>query len=106
MSLYPPPNNPGFGYGYGPPPERINNHLVAAILTTLFCCLPFGIVAIVYAAKVDGLVAAGDWAGARHASDRAKQWSFWSAVSVIVIYGLAFIVALATGGFDESTATY
>jgi hypothetical protein len=30
--------------------ENIPNHLVWAILATLFCCLPLGIVSIVYAA--------------------------------------------------------
>ena len=34
--------------------EYIPNNMVWAILTTLFCCLPFGIVSIVYAAQVDG----------------------------------------------------
>ena len=47
-----------------PPGEYIPNHMVWAILTTLFCCLPFGIVSIVHAARVDSLSAAGDIAGA------------------------------------------
>ena len=34
--------------------EYVPNNLVWAILTTLFCCLPLGIVSIVHAAKVDG----------------------------------------------------
>ena len=36
----------------GPPPY-VPNHLVWAILVTIFCCLPFGIVSIVYAAQVN-----------------------------------------------------
>ena len=35
-------------------PEQIPNYLVQAILVTIFCCLPFGIVSIVYAAQVNG----------------------------------------------------
>ena len=60
-----------------PPPihsgshEYVPNHLVWAILSTLFCCLPLGIVSIVYASQVDGKRAAGDIAGARLASDKA-----------------------------------
>ena len=55
---------------YIPPPvggsrEYIPNHLVWSILSTLFCCLPLGIVSIVYASQVDGKRAAGDIAGAR-----------------------------------------
>lgn len=61
--------------------EYVPNHLVWAILTTLFCCLPLGIVSIVYAAQVDGKRAAGDLTGAWEASRKAKTWAIWSAVS-------------------------
>lgn len=53
----------------------IPNYLVQSILVTLCCCLPLGIVAIINAAKVNGLVSQGDMAGAREASDAAKKWS-------------------------------
>lgn len=61
--------------------EIIPNHLVWAILATLFCCLPLGIVSIVYASQVDGKRAAGDLAGARQASHQAKTWAIWAAVA-------------------------
>jgi hypothetical protein len=51
---------------------QIPNYLWQAICVTLFCCLPFGIVAIIYAAKVDGLLTAGDYVGAQSASNSAK----------------------------------
>ncbi|MEZ6068959.1 MAG: CD225/dispanin family protein [Pirellulales bacterium] len=57
-----------------PPVGEIPNYLVQAILVTLCCCLPFGIVGIVYAAQVKPKVAAGDYAGAKSASDSAKMW--------------------------------
>ena len=44
-------------------PDAVPNYLAQAILVTLFCCLPFGIVAIVYAAQVNGRLQAGDIAG-------------------------------------------
>ena len=40
-------------------PSYVPNHLVWAILSTLFCCLPLGIVSIVFAAQVNGKLAAG-----------------------------------------------
>ena len=52
------------------PGPYVPNHLVWAILSTLFCCLPLGIVSIVFAAQVDGKRAAGDLAGAQEASRR------------------------------------
>lgn len=58
----------------GGPRPNIPNHLVQAILSTLCCCLPFGIVAIVFAAQVNGKLDAGDYAGAQKASDQANLW--------------------------------
>ena len=76
-----------------PPAPRpyIPNHLVWAILATLFCCLPGGIVAIVYAARVDGKVAAGDIAGARSDSDNAKLWSMIS-IGIPLAFGVLWLL--------------
>ena len=52
-----------------------NTWLAPAILVTLFCCLPFGIVGIVYAAKVSSLFAQGSYDAALQASKSAKMWS-------------------------------
>jgi len=54
----------------------MQSYLVQAILVTLCCCMPFGIVAIVYAAQVSSKLAAGDTAGAQAAADNAKLWSW------------------------------
>lgn len=92
MSYVPPP--PG---GYQ---EYIPNHLVWAILSTLFCCLPLGIVSIVYASQVDGKRGAGDIAGAREASDKAKFWAMLSAgLALIPIFlYLIFVIVLGVVG--------
>ncbi len=99
----PPPRMPGGGGGgYGREPvPHVPNQLVWAILATLLCCLPTGIVAIVYAAKVDGLVAAGDYDGALSASNSAKTWSIISAavsIGFVVLYVLFFVVVGMAGG--------
>jgi len=86
--------------------EVVPNHLVWAILTTLFCCLPLGIVSIVYASKVDGLRAAGDLPGAWDASRKAKNWAIASALigpALIALWfmffgGLAMLGALSGQG--------
>ena len=54
--------------------HHVPSHLVWAILATLFCCLPAGIVSIVYAAQVNGKLTAGDLEGALRASNSAKTW--------------------------------
>ena len=76
------------------------NNLVWAILTTLFCCLPLGIVSIVFASKVDGLRAAGDIAGAWEASRKAKTWAIWSALigPVLLVIWFVFFGGLAMLG--------
>ncbi|CAN5739464.1 hypothetical protein BH18ACT11_BH18ACT11_24340 [soil metagenome] len=71
------------------------NYLVQAILTTLFCCLPLGIVSIVYAAQVNGKLAAGDRAGALQSSRNAKLWAWISfGTGLVLIGGYVIVVAL------------
>ena len=86
----------------------VSNNLVWAILSTLFCCLPLGIVSIVHAAKVNGLLAAGDVAGAREAADKAKKWAIWSAMSLVVLAVLyiIFVVMLGIGGSMLGNSSY
>ncbi len=60
--------------------EYIPNYLTQAILVTLCCCIPFGIVAIIKASQVNSLIAQGDYEGARNASGQAKMWCILSAV--------------------------
>ena len=80
--------------------EQVSNHLVWAILATLFCCLPLGIVSIVYAAKVDGLRLSGNIAGAREMSEKAKMWAIYSAISgpVLVVLWMVFFGGMAALG--------
>ena len=65
------------------------NYLVWAILATLLCCLPFGIVGIIFASQVDSKYSAGDYAGAQLASGRAKLWS-WLAFGVGLLLFVAY----------------
>jgi len=76
---------------------------VWAILTTIFCCLPFGIVSIVYAAQVNGKWAAGDVAGANASAANAKKWAIVSAVVGIVGAVLYLIFFVVLGGLAASS---
>ena len=70
---------------------NVPTHLAEAIVVTLLCCLPFGIVAIVYAAQVNTKLQAGNYAGALEASNMAKTWcwvSFGVGLLLCVIYAL------------------
>lgn len=76
--------------------EVIPNHLVFAVITTVCCCLPFGIVAIIYSNQVNTKVALGDVQGAKEASNKAKIWCIVSLVSGFVVGLLYFLAAILT----------
>lgn len=88
-----------------PPQVPPNNYLVFAILTTLFCFLPTGIVAIIYATKVNTLWHAQAYGEAYEASRKAKNWSVISAavgalvIIVYVILAVAFAGSLGNAGY-------
>jgi hypothetical protein len=89
-------------------PVNVPNYLVLSILS-LFCCTPLGIVAIIFAAQVNGKVAAGDTAGALDASKKAKMFSFISiglGLAAIVCYVL-FVLLMGIGlGLSSTTNNY
>jgi hypothetical protein len=73
------------------PREHVPNYLVQSILVTLFCCLIGGIIAIVYAAQVNGKLAAGDYRGAKAASNSAKMWC-WISFGVGLVLNVIFVI--------------
>jgi hypothetical protein len=99
----------------GPPPiwqgqREPDNYLVWAILCTVLCCLPLGIVSIVYSTKVSGLWAQGRYAEAQSASDSAKKWAIIGAIVGAVIYVIigvlyAFIFVVAVSNLPSTTTT-
>ncbi|MGL4399405.1 MAG: CD225/dispanin family protein [Luteolibacter sp.] len=93
VSPYSPPStiSPQMGNG-----ANIPNYLWQSIVVTIFCCWPFGIPAIVYAAKVDGLKARGDIAGAMAASASAKTWCMVSA-GIVLGFAVLWLIAAAIG---------
>lgn len=69
-------------------------NLVWAILSTVLCCLPLGIVAIVYASKVTNLYYQGEFLKAQKASDRALYWSLASLITHLVTYPILSTLSL------------
>ncbi len=72
-----------------------NNHLIWAILCTIFCCLPLGIVSIINASKVDGLYRAGDYQGATEAAENARKYALWGTVCGLVLGVIYFFIGMA-----------
>jgi uncharacterized integral membrane protein len=93
----PAPNyNAGNAYNNPDKPPMPENYLVFAILATVLCCLPLGIVSLINATKVSSAYAAGDYEGAQKASADAKKWAIWSAIigPILLIVFVFFYVAI------------
>lgn len=77
-----------------------NNHLTWAIISTILCCWPFGVAAIVNSTKVDKYWTAGYKEEAYKAAADAKKWadiSLYVAIACWVIYILLVVVATLLG---------
>jgi Interferon-induced transmembrane protein/zinc-ribbon domain len=81
---------------------HVPNYLAQAILCTVFCCVPFGIAGIVYAAQVNGHLGRGDISAAQVASRKAKTWC-WVSFGVGV---LAYLLLFAFGVIGELASRY
>lgn len=82
-------------------PQAVNQtpYLVWSILVTIFCCLPLGIPAIVFAAKISG---ESDAAKAMDAARKSKMFSIIGAVVggvvsviILILYIVGIMAALS-----------
>ena len=95
QSSAPTPPRPTAAKPSGPPPPT---YMFQAILVTLFCCLPLGIVSIIKASQVSSAFQAGQYDLALQNSKEAANW-----VNTATICGIAVFVlycafsSLATG---------
>ena len=78
-------------------PTNVPNYLVPAIISAI-CCFPLGIISIVFAAQVNGKVAAGDIAGALNASKMAKIFSYVFIGLALLGWGGYIIIWVVIGG--------
>jgi hypothetical protein len=89
----------------GPKGPFSENWLVEAILVTLLCCLPFGVVGIIFAAQVNTKQQVGDNEGAEKARREAAKWTkigFWVGLGCILLYILFWLV-LGVSFFGAAT---
>lgn len=84
-------------------PTRPVNYLALSIIATILCCLPSGIVSIVYSSKVNSEYNNGNYDGALKASRNAKTWIIVSAIAGSIFYILyfAFFGLAALSAFGE-----
>lgn len=79
------------GSKYEPVPD---NNLVLAIVSTILCCWPVGLVAIIHATKVEKLWHSGQKELAKAKAEEAKNWAIGSIVLGVVVFVLYFFIML------------
>lgn len=62
-------------------------HLTKAIIVTVLCCMPLGIISILQASKVASLFAIGNYEEALKKSRQADKWA-----NVGIIVGLIYLI--------------
>ena len=70
-------------------------NLVWAIITTVLCCIPTGIVAIYYALKVSNKYREGDIEGAKRASETGAWWCIVTIILGVLSLPLGFLMMSA-----------
>lgn len=81
---------PQYGYGAqfpGNMPPKPDNYLVWHIITTLCCCLVFGIIGIVKANKVNTAYSSGNYEQAQQYSNESKNW-IWITIAAGLVSNL------------------
>lgn len=74
-------------------------YLTEAILVTLFCCMPLGIVSIIKATQVSSAMARGDYEAALQASAEARKWVKWGFIGGLVYLVISIIYVIAMFAF-------
>ena len=85
-----------------PGAARPKTWLVEAMLLSVCFCVPFGIVALYYAAKVESLYLTGAYAQAAACSRKARKWVLWG-MAAIAACAVVLGLLLLEGSLAESS---
>lgn len=85
------PHAGAYGHGGAAAAQSIPDYLVQSILVTLCCCLPLGIVALVFSIQTRSKKDAGDAAGAMESSRKAKMWC-WIAFGLGIVWTIVAMI--------------
>jgi hypothetical protein len=77
-------------------PNHMALSITATILTLCFCCIPFGLVPLIFSAQVNSKLADGNYAGAQSDANNAKLWSWISIGVALAIFLFSLLVNLGT----------
>lgn len=122
------PNNYEYGQGYGQQNQNYNQqnqgyyqqnnfngmpqkpvnwvpYLILSIISTLCCCLPFGVVGIVFSAKINSAMLAGNLEEAQNNAKMARTWIIVS-FAIGLLTWLIYMVLIVTGAVSGSAYYY
>lgn len=122
------PNNYEYGQGYGQQNQNYNQqnqgyyqqnnfngmpqkpvnwvpYLILSIISTLCCCLPFGVVGIVFSAKINSAMMAGNLEEAQNNAKMARIWIIVS-FAIGILTWLIYMVLIVTGAVSGSAYYY
>lgn len=87
------------------PAANVDTWLWQSIVATVLCCLPAGVVAIVFAAQANQAKNTGDVGTAQAKARLARIWTLVSiGVGVVVIVG--FFALIVIGAVESSTTSF
>ena len=81
-------------------PVEVTDWLIPSILSTMLCCVPLGVVSIVFAAQANSLAGQGKYEDARKAADKAKLFFFLAVglwVLAVALYILVYVFMIIIG---------
>ena len=84
--------------------EKPNDFLPWTILSTLLCCLPFGVVAIIRSTQVNSYWAQGKYEEAVKAAADARKWTYWAVGTAVAVWILYFVLVVGIMGFSLAAA--
>ena len=91
----------------GMPQKPVNwvPYLILSIISTLCCCLPFGVVGIVFSAKINSAMLAGNLEEEQNNSKMARIWIIVS-FAIGLLTWLIYMVLIVTGAVSGSAYYY
>lgn len=91
----------------GMPQEPVNwvPYLILSIISTLCCCLPFGVVGIVFSAKINSAMLVGNLEEAQNNAKMARIWIIVS-FAIGILTWLIYMVLIVTGAVSGSAYYY
>lgn len=82
---------------------KISNNLALAIISAICCCLPLGIVSIIYSCKVNTHLAADNISAAENCALLAKKWAWAAIISGFIIGVISFVIQILIALSNQAT---